>query len=322
MHGFSDRRPLSRECPVLIAEVGCNHMGDLELAKRFVDVAVNFCEVRHVKFQKRSNAELLDPEVFRSPHPVPDNSYGPTYGEHREFLEFDLEQHRELKQYCEDRGVTYSSSVWDTTSLREIASLEPEFIKIPSATNTNLELLAEACKIYGGPVHVSLGMTTLAEEEQLVRVFRDHGRVSDLVLYACTSGYPIQSTDACLLELTRLRETYGGEVGGIGYSGHHLGISLDVVAYTLGAEYIERHFTLDRTWKGTDHAASLEPDGLRRLQRNLGQASEALRYRQAELLDIERPQRAKLKWLPRPESTNTANAADVRLEMSTVDAAC
>jgi N-acetylneuraminate synthase len=116
------------------------------------------------------------------------------------------------------------------------------------------------------------------------------------VLYACTSGYPIKAEDAYLYEVSRLISEYGSNVAAIGYSGHHNGISLDVVAFTLGAQYIERHFTLDRTWKGTDHAASLEPDGLRRLQRDLHNAASALAPRPAEIAPIEEAQRAKLKW--------------------------
>ncbi len=284
-----------RPAPVLIAEIGCNHMGDMALAERFVDVASTFCEVDHVKFQKRSNRALLSPDAYDTPHPVPENSYGPTYGAHREYLEFSLDQHKSLKQYCEDRGVVYSSSVWDIPSLRDMVTLDPSYLKIPSATNTNLDLLDEACRTFAGQLHVSLGMTTRAEESAIVEVFRDNKRMDDLILYACTSGYPIQPADACLLEITRLVASYGDELHAVGYSGHHLGISLDIAAYTLGADYIERHFTLDRTWKGTDHAASLEPDGLRRVHRNLVQASEALHYRPTEILDIEEPQRAKLK---------------------------
>ncbi len=289
----------TRPEPVLIAEVGCNHMGDVELAKRFVDVASTFCEVNHVKFQKRSNRDLLSEEEYEAPHPMPQNSYGSTYGEHREFLELSMDEHRALHRYCMERDVTYSCSVWDLPSLRDIATLNPEYIKIPSATNTNLTLLDEVCRSYSGKIHVSLGMTTKAEELELMDVFRSNRRAGDVVLYACTSGYPIQASDACLMEIPRLIQDYGDEVEGIGYSGHHLGISIDIVAYTLGADYIERHFTLDRTWKGTDHAASLEPDGLRRVRRNLVQASEALRPRPAEILDIEKPQRAKLKWVAR-----------------------
>ena len=284
-----------REC-TLIAEIGCNHLGDLEIAKRFIDNAHGFCEVRNVKFQKRNNRELLTTEQYEAPHPVPENSYGDTYGAHREHLEFDIEQHQELKRYCDEREMVYGCSVWDITSFRELASLEPTYLKVPSATNTHLVLLEEVCRTFPGQIHVSLGMTTRAEEDALIDLFLKEKRLADLVLYACTSGYPIQPEEACLLEIERLVDTYGHEIADVGYSGHHNGIALDLVAFTLGANIIERHFTLDRTWKGTDHAASLEPDGLRRLKRNLEYAALALAPKSSEILEVEIPQRAKLKW--------------------------
>lgn len=282
--------------PRVVAEIGCNHKGDLEIAHQFIKVARNFCGVSYVKFQKRTPKELLSPEEYNAPHPVPENSYGRTYGEHRERLEFGAEQHRILKQWCEEEGLVYACSVWDMTAAREIVALNPEYIKVPSATNTNHDVLRYLCDNYGGAIHMSLGMTTRREEEAAVEIFRQKGRLADLVLYACTSGYPIPFEEAYLLEIVRLRETYGGEVAAIGYSGHHLGIAADVAAYTLGATWIERHFTLDRTWKGTDHAASLEPDGLRRLVRDLQHVYLALRYRDTEISPIEEAQRKKLKW--------------------------
>ncbi|MDX2379935.1 MAG: N-acetylneuraminate synthase family protein [Acidimicrobiia bacterium] len=282
--------------PTLIAEIGCNHLGDMEIAKRFIDVAGSFCEIENVKFQKRSNRDLLPPDQYDAPHPVPQNSYGDTYGEHREYLEFDMDQHKELMDYCTDRDMVYATSIWDAMSLRDVVTLGPTYLKIPSATNTNFELLEETCRTFGGKIHVSMGMTTRDEETQIMDLFRDHGRSGDVVLYACTSGYPIQASEACLMEIPRLLEAYGDEVEAIGYSGHHNGIAIDSVAFTLGATYIERHFTLDRTWKGTDHAASLEPDGMRRLQRNLAQAAAALEPKSSEILPIEEAQRVKLKW--------------------------
>ena len=288
-----------RAC-TLIAEIGCNHKGDFSIAKEFINVATSFCNVRHIKFQKRTVRELLTEQEYNQPHPLPYHSYGPTYGAHRDILEFDMAQHRELKMHCEANGAVYACSAWDLTSLKEIISLQPGYIKIPSALNTHLELLECACVKYPGPIHVSLGMTTRSEERAILEIFRSHGRVRDLVLYACTSGYPVQASSTCLLEVKRLKENYGAEIHGIGYSGHHNGISLDVGALTLGATFIERHFTLNRTWKGTDHAASLEPDGLRRLNRNLAQLVEALTYKSSEILPIELDQREKLKWKGRP----------------------
>lgn len=183
----------------------------------------------------------------------------------------------------------------DLTSAREIASLNPTLIKIPSATNANSRLLAYLCDNFGGEIHVSVGMTTRQEEEQLVAFIDSKGRARDLVLYSCTSGYPVAFEDICLNEITRLRTAYGSRVKSIGFSGHHLGIAADVAAMTLGAEWVNGHFTLDRTWKGTDHAASLEPDGMRRLTRDLRNVAKALAYKQTELLEVEREQRAKLK---------------------------
>ena len=281
----------------IIAEIGCNHKGDFKIAKEMIKVAVNECGVDVVKFQKRNNMKLLGIEGYKQPHPVPMNSYGTTYGEHRDFLEFDIEQHKELKQYCEKLKATYSVSVWDMVSTKEVVSLNPEFIKIPSATNCNFELLTYLCKNFEGKIHVSLGMTTKNEETKIIKLFKDLDRQKDLVLYACTSGYPVPFKDLFLLEVKRIKETYGELIHAVGFSGHHNGISVDMGAYTLGAAFIERHFTLDRTWKGTDHAASLEPDGLRRLSRDLYHLHEALRYKENEILDIEIPQRKKLKWL-------------------------
>lgn len=282
--------------PIVIAEIGCNHKGDIEIAKKLIRTAAIYCEADAVKFQKRCNRELLTPLQYNAPHPNPVNSYGKTYGEHREFLEFTVEQHRELKKYCEEMNIIYSTSVWDLTSAKEIASLHPQFIKIPSACNNHYEMLEWLCVNYDGEIHISLGMTTHEEEEKLIQLFERNGRNKDVVLYVCTSGYPVEFKDICLLEITRVREMYENRVKRIGFSGHHLGIAVDIAAYTLGASVIERHYTLDRTWKGTDHAASLEPEGVRKLKRDLMATFESLHYKEKEILDVEAVQRKKLKY--------------------------
>ena len=281
--------------PVTVCEIGCNHKGEIDTAVEMIKVASQFCGVDVVKFQKRCNRELLSPQEYDAPHPNPHNSYGETYGKHREALEFDADQHRYLKEVCEDWGVVYSTSVWDVTSAREMAGLEPLLLKVPSACNTNFPLLDCLFTDFAGQIHISLGMTTLAEEQQIVALAEERGRLGDLVLYHCISGYPVDNEDLCLLEIPRLIETYGGRVRGIGFSGHHRGIAPDVSALTLGAEYFERHFTLDRSWKGTDHAASLEPNGFRRLARDLRDVASALHRQDKELLDVEEVQRDKLK---------------------------
>lgn len=285
--------------PVVVAEVGCNHMGDFEIAKEFIKMAAVFCKVDIVKFQKRNNKELLSKEQYEAPHPNPHHSYGRTYGEHREFLEFTIEQHEQLKKYCEEFGLVYSSSVWDLTSAKEIARLNPKLIKVPSACNNHYEMLKWLCRNYSGEIHISVGMSTRKEIENIVELFECEKRNDDLVLYSCTSGYPVPFEDVCLLEIIKLKERYGKRVKSIGFSGHHNGIAIDIAAYTLGATIIERHFTLNRTWKGTDHAASLEPDGLRRLVRDLRAVEKALSYKSEDLLEVEKEQREKLKWRER-----------------------
>ncbi|MAO08678.1 MAG: N-acetylneuraminate synthase [Alteromonas sp.] len=282
--------------PFIIAEIGCNHKGDMEIAKELIKVAKIFCNVDAVKFQKRNNKELLTEEQYQAPHPNPVNSYGATYGAHREFLEFSKAQHAELKAYCEEIGVIYATSVWDLTSAKEIASLQPEFIKIPSACNNHFEMLKWLCENYSGEIHISTGMTTKLEIAALVQFFKDNERNKDLVLYNCTSGYPVPFEDVCLLDIKNLLEQYGDDVKHIGFSGHHLGIAVDMAAYTLGAPIIERHYTLDRTWKGTDHAASLEPMGMRKLSRDVRAVYKALQYKKEDILPIEQVQRDKLKY--------------------------
>jgi N-acetylneuraminate synthase len=282
--------------PKVIAEIGCNHRGEMETAKELINIAKIFCKADIVKFQKRHNKELLTEDQYNAPHPNPANSYGNTYGEHREYLEFNVDQHRELKLHCDKVGIEYSSSVWDLTSAKEIASLHPNLIKIPSACNNNFEMLEWLCNNYIGEIHISTGMTTKHEIDEIVNFFVKKGRNKDLVLYNCTSGYPVPFEDVCLLDITLLKEKYGNIVKEIGFSGHHLGIAIDVAAYALGASFIERHYTLDRTWKGTDHAASLEPDGIRRIVRDLKATFQSLTFKEKDILDIEQVQRDKLKY--------------------------
>lgn len=283
----------------VIAEIGCNHKGEMETAKELIKMAKIFCEADIVKFQKRNNKELLTEEQYKAPHPNPHNSYGDTYGAHREFLEFTVDQHRELKEYCEELDIIYSTSVWDLTSAKEIASLEPELIKIPSACNNHYPMIEWLCDNFKGEIHLSVGMTTKEEIDTLINFFVEKKRNKDVVLYSCTSGYPVPAEDVCLLEIPYLIEKYGDIVKEIGFSGHHLGIALDIAAYTLGATIIERHYTLDRTWKGTDHAASLEPQGVRKLVRDLRAVNSALQTKQEEILPIEQVQRDKLKYRER-----------------------
>ncbi len=289
--------PVNLTIPKFVAEIGCNHGGKLGVAKQMIVVAKT-CGADVAKFQKRSPRELLTSEQYHAPYDNP-HSFGRTYGEHREALEFDASTHRLLKACCEEHGIEYSTSVWDVTSACEIISLKPNSIKVPSACNNNIEMLELLRDEYDGDVHISTGMTTREEIDRAIAVF--HACPERIVLYACTSAYPAGSKDVCLLEIVRLVRHYKQTdlVREIGFSGHHNGIALDAIAPLLGATIIERHFTLDRTSKGSDHAASLEPAGFARITRNARQIAEAWTLKSTDILPVEVPQRNKLKYRSR-----------------------
>lgn len=284
----------SLQKPKIVAEIGCNHRGEIATAKQLIVVAKS-CGADVAKFQKRNPRELLTKEQYNAPYDNP-NSYGKTYGEHREFLEFSMDKHRLLKSYCEEHGISYATSVWDMTSAQEITSLHPQYIKVPAACNNNLDMLEILRDEFDGEVHISVGMSTTEEVDDAVDVFKNVPH--RLVLYACTSGYPVDHKDVCLLEIDRLLKTYkkNNRIKAVGFSGHHRGISIDPITMLLGASWIERHFTLDRTWKGSDHAASLEPEGLRKLVRDCDHLVEAWKYKSKEFSEIERASRSKLKY--------------------------
>merc|ERR1711998_533651 len=179
----------------------------------------------------------------------------------------------------------------------EMITIPCDFLKVPSACNNHFEMLKVLRDEYKGDVHVSTGMTTKKEIEDVVKFFEETGAAKTrLVIYNCTSGYPVPFPDICMLEINRLYEEYGDRVGEIAFSGHHLGIAVDIASYALGAKWVERHFTKDRTWKGTDHAASLEPAGLEKLCRDLKATYKVMSYKNTDILDVEQVQRKKLKF--------------------------
>jgi N-acetylneuraminate synthase len=280
--------------PKIVAEIGCNHAGSLDLAKKLIDVAA-VSGASYAKFQKRNNKYLLKSD-YNKPHPNPVNSFGSSYGKHREFLEFSIPQHYKLFQHCKKRKIKYAISVWEVKSAEAIvkSKIDLDYLKIPSACNLDFELIEFLLKNFKNKIHLSLGMTSQKEIDKIVDLFVKFNRNKDLILYACTSDYPVDFDNVCLLEITRLKQKYENIVNSIAFSGHHLGIAVDVAAYTLGANLIERHFTLDRTMKGTDHSASLEPDGLKKLIRNLNTTYISLKEKKG-ILNCEKFQRKKLK---------------------------
>jgi len=285
--------------PIVIAEIGCNHKGDLNIAKQMIEVAGK-CGAQYVKFQKRDNKYLLK-NNYDKPHPVPENSYGKTYGLHREFLEFKISQHKILAEHCIKHNTKYAVSVWEKNSALDVlrSKIHLDYIKVPSACNLDFELIEILCKKFKKKIHISLGMTSRKEIDKLIAFLKKYKRLKDTVLYACTSDYPVSFNNIRLLEINFLREKYKNKINSIAFSGHHLGISVDIAAYTLGANIIERHFTLDRTWKGTDHAASLEPNGLQKLVRDLNNSYSSLTFKnQYGILKVENSQRNKMKTIP------------------------
>jgi len=264
------------------------------LAEQMVSaLAFAGCDV--AKFQKRT-LSLMPEELKNKPYDNP-NSFGKTYYEHRKILEFSMDEHKQLVTMCKKYGIGYSCSVWDKQAARDIArGINPALIKVPSAANTNFDMIQWLCTKYSGEVHISLGMTTKEEKEAIYDFIKRTGQAYRVVVYLCTSAYPCTFADVYLKDLEMLfdwRKHLG--LKGVGYSGHHLGIALDIAVATMGVTHIERHFTLDRTMKGTDHAASLEPDGLRKLVRNLGALDEAMKKSDYGLRAVEKSNREKLK---------------------------
>ena len=282
---------------IIIAEACCNHMGNIDIAKKMIDEAKN-SGANYIKFQKRHVDSWLErkPHIYTKQHPDNKNSFGTTYENHRKYLEFDINTHKILKEYCDKVGINYACSVFDIKSAKQIIKLKPSILKIPSACNLNFELLYYVCQNYCGEIHLSLGMTSKNDIDKIVQFFVDNNRNHDLVLYACTSSYPLKPEDVCLLEITYLRETYLKKIKGIGYSGHHQGVVIDIAAYVLGATYIERHFTLNKNYKGTDQKASILPNELRKLKNNLKIINSTMKMKNKDILDVELNNKEKLRW--------------------------
>ncbi|MHA2279381.1 MAG: N-acetylneuraminate synthase family protein [Promethearchaeota archaeon] len=262
----------------------------MDRAKELVQLA-RLSGADYVKFQKRNPDESVPEGMKDEPHPNARFAYGDTYLEHRLALELNIEQHRELKTHCEGIGIDYASSVWDITSARQIISLSPDYVKVPSACNMDEPLLTMLANEYEGDIHISTGMIMLGEKIELCALIVSLGIQDRTVLYHCTSEYPCPFEHLYLLELEQLQDY---PIKAVGFSNHGYGIAADIVAYMLGAAWIERHFVDDRTFPHTDASASLEPDGLRRLCRDLKAIRKTLKYKET-ISEEELKQRKKLR---------------------------
>ncbi len=269
----------------VIAEIGQNHQGELSLAKELLHAA-KLCGVDAVKSQKRDIMELLTPEERARPYTTA-HAFGPTYGEHRQALELSREDYAELFAYARSLDIEFFASPWDISSAKTLDELGAPLFKIASASLTNHALLNTVAAT-GKPVILSTGMSTIDEIDAAV------ARLDGIEHYLlqCTSAYPASFDTIHLRAMQTLAERYDLTVG---LSGHHKGIAVDAAAIALGARIIERHFTLDRTWKGSDHAASLEPPGLAKLVRDIRAVEAALGDGDKRVLDCEISARTKLR---------------------------
>ena len=249
----------------VIAEVGHNHQGKLETAKEMFCEA-KACGASAVKLQKRDNRGLFTQAAVDRPYEN-ENSFGSTYGEHREALEFDRDQYAELQGYAAELELDFFATAFDITSADMLETLDMPAYKVASADLRNLPLLRHIAG-FGKPVIVSTGGGTMEDVQRLYDTVMPIN--TQLCIMQCTCGYPAEFDELNLLVIDTYRQQFPDVV--VGYSGHDNGIAMPVVAYVLGARIIEKHFTLNRAMKGTDHVFSLEPVGMRKMTRDLERA--------------------------------------------------
>ncbi|WP_067478646.1 N-acetylneuraminate synthase family protein [Actinomadura hibisca] len=253
----------------VIAEIGHNHEGDLDKAKELVVRAAE-AGASAAKLQKRDNRSLFTASMYDEPY-TGRNSYGPTYGAHREALEFGLHEYTELAKVAKDAGIDFISTAFDFASVDFLADLDVPAIKMASADLTNTPLLAYAAKT-GKPLVISTGGANMEDVRRAVETILPIN--PELAVLQCTAVYPAGAADLHLSVIETFRREFPEVV--VGFSGHDLGTELSMVAYTLGARVVEKHFTLDRTRPGSDHHFSLEPAQLARLVAGLREARRAL----------------------------------------------
>ncbi len=249
----------------VIAEIGINHNGSLDIAKRLIDVAkASGCDA--VKFQKRTPEKCVPPEMRDKMRETPWGYI--SYMEYRHKIEFGREDFQQIDNYCRAQKIGWFVSCWDTDSVAFMKEFDTPCIKIPSASLTDRELL-ECVRVAGGPVMLSTGMSSMEQIEAAAAILAP----DRLLLAHATSTYPCPKEELNLRMITTLREQYSCPIG---YSGHEVGLATTIAAVALGACFIERHITLDRAMWGSDQAASIEPQGLKRLVKDIRNVEAAL----------------------------------------------
>ena len=243
----------------VIAEIGINHNGDMNIAKKLIDIAKDSgCDA--VKFQKRTIEDVYTPEELDVHRESP---FGTTNREQKNGLEFGKTEYDEIDSYCRKLGIDWFASAWDIDSQKFLRQFNLKYNKVASAMLT-VEPLLEEIASEGKHTFISTGMSTLDEIDRAVEIFKQHNCPFELM--HCNSSYPMNNEDANLSMISKLKEKYGCDVG---YSGHERGLIVSLAAVALGATSIERHITLDRTMYGSDQSASIEPKGLNMLIRDI-----------------------------------------------------
>ena len=241
----------------IVAEIGINHNGDIEIAKKLIDLAkVAGCDA--VKFQKRTVDVVYSPEELAKPRESP---YGNTNGDLKYGLEFELEEYQEIDRYCKEKNFHWFASCWDEGSVDFIEQFDVPCYKIASACLTDDELVRHT-RAKGRPIVLSTGMSTVEQVDHAVEILNK----DDLAILHAISTYPAYYEEINLSVIPKFQERYGVPVG---YSGHETGIPTSVAAVALGASIVERHITIDRTMWGSDHAASLGPSGIIQMVRDI-----------------------------------------------------
>jgi N-acetylneuraminate synthase/sialic acid synthase len=265
----------------VIAEIGHNHQGSVAKARELFREA-KLAGAHAVKLQKRNNRGLYTRAAYNKPYDN-ENSFGATYGEHREFLEFGLAEYRELQAYARELEIDFFATAFDLESADFLASLDVPAYKIASGDLKSSPLLRHVAA-FGKPMVISTGGALIDDVKRAYETIMPIN--PQLCLLQCTAGYPAAFEELDLRVIEQFRELFPGAV--IGFSGHDNGIAMAVAAYVLGARVIEKHFTLNRAMKGTDHAFSLEPVGLRKMVRDLERTAVALGDRRKKIYDSEK----------------------------------
>lgn len=274
------------ERPFLIGEIGINHNGDMQIAKKLMD-AVFACGWDCVKFQKRDPDACVPDDQKNIMRDTPWGRM--TYLEYRKKIEFGKNEYTYIDKYCKGKPLAWAASVWDPNSLNFIKNYDVTFMKIPSCKLTDLELVKEAAKT-GLPLLLSTGMSTVEEVDAAVDVVRKYS--SNFLLMHTNSSYPSKDSECNLRCLVTLRERYQCPVG---YSGHELGLEPTVMAAVLGAKVFERHITIDQKLWGTDQSASVSPTGMDMLYKRIRDVNEILGDGVKRVFDSEVPVRKKLR---------------------------